>query len=233
MPRKKRFEKVGNPYLHRYRYGKQKKAISLDIFKRIMEKATKLETWKHDSLMIQSFLAVLYWTGLRKTEVHGARPHRYILPSCKRREEEIEKFTEPIRGILKEDIWIQGDTLYIMAEPRKHGEREAPLELWLEFPYVDLIVKQWQRTELGQRVWRISEWDSWDLMKKLDAKKYPHFFRFNRITEMCANPEMSVAEICSWTGLTPQTINEYMERSGRFIRSTAQKMRKQYAQVNM
>jgi hypothetical protein len=39
---------------------------------------------------------------------------------------------------------------------------------------------------------------------------------------------LSVADICSWTGLTPLTINAYMERSGRFIRETAEKMKEQY-----
>lgn len=75
----------------------------------------------------------------------------------------------------------------------------------------------------------ISEWDSWDTMKRSDAKKYLHFFRFNRITELCANPKMSVADICSWAGLTAITIDAYMDRSGRFIRETAEKMKEQYA----
>lgn len=65
-------------------------------------------------------------------------------------------------------------------------------------------------------------------MKLIDVKKYPHFFGFNPITEMCMNPEMSVADICNWTGLTPQTVNKYMERSGRIIHSAAEKMRRQY-----
>jgi len=37
--------------------------------------------------------------------------------------------TEAIPGILKEDIKLRGDRLLIHAVPRKHGKREAPLEL--------------------------------------------------------------------------------------------------------
>jgi len=129
---------------------------------------------------------------------------------------------------LREDLEVKGDRLFIEATARKGGKRTAPLELWLELPYVNLIVEQWKRTPKGVRVWPISEWDSWNLMKQVDAKKYPHFLRFNRITELCANPKLSVADICSWTGLSPQTINSYMERSGRFIKRTAQVMREQY-----
>lgn len=218
---------------HRYKHGKQTKAVDLATFKRMLGKVdtiklTGAQATRYDSLTIKSFLAILYWTGLRKTEVHGAKPHRYVLPSCKRHSKPVAKHTEEVPGILKEDIWVESDALKVRAVARKHGKREAPLELWLGFPFMDLIVEQWKRTLEGERVWPISEWDSWDIMKKIDKRKYLHFFRLNRITEMCANPEMSVADICSWTGLTPQTINEYMERSGRFIRETAQKMRRQY-----
>lgn len=219
---------------HRYKHGKQDRVIALHVFTRMLNKAEQLylkgEYYfrKYDLLIIQSFLAILYWTGLRKTEVHGAKPHRYVLPSCKRHSEPLEKTTQAISGILKEDIEIRGDTLFIRALARKHGDREAPLELWIEFPYVDLIIKQWQRTPAKERVWSFSEWDSWKIVKQVEEKKYPHFFRFNRITELCLNPEMSVADICNWTGLTPQTVNKYLERSGRIIHSVAEKMKKQY-----
>jgi len=216
---------------HRYKHGKQKKGIALADFSRMLDKIDEIEQPKYNTLTLKSFLAILYWTGLRKTEVHGARPHKYVLPPTKgpSHKEPLTRYTDPIPGILKEDITQKGDTLFITAVARKRGKREAPLELWIGFPYVNLIVEQRQRTPKGQRVWPITEWDSWNLMKQIDAKKYPHFFRFNRITELCANPKMSVADVCSWTGLTPQTINAYMERSGRFIHETARKMREHYA----
>jgi len=213
---------------HRYKYGKQTKGIELEAFKLWLEKVDKLRLRKYPPLLVKSLLALLYWTGIRKTEAHGSKAKRYVLPPCKRHSEPIVKVSPATPGILKEDIESQGEWLMIGAEARKHGSREAPLMLHLSLPYVDLIIEQWKRTEPKQRVWPISEWDSWDIMKRLDAKKYLHFFRFNRITELCANPKMSVADICSWTGLTPITINAYMERSGRFIRETAEKMKEQY-----
>ncbi|MDH5418901.1 MAG: hypothetical protein OEY39_02925 [Candidatus Bathyarchaeota archaeon] len=218
----------GNPYPHRYKHGKQKKAITLEQFKPMIDKVDQIDLGKYNPLTVKSFLAVLYWCGLRKTEVHGSKRHRYVCPSCKRHEQPIAKYTEAIPGILKEDIEVKGDMMFIEAVARKHGKREAPLELWLGFPFMDLILEQWKRTPPKQRVWPIAEWDSWNLMKKIDKKKYLHYLRFVRITELCANPKLSVADICSWTGLTPQTINDYMERSGRFIKRTAQAMREQY-----
>ncbi len=213
---------------HRYIYGKQTKATDLETFRRMIKKVDKIDLGKYDPLTIKSFLAILWWTGLRKSEVHGAKSHRYVCPPCKRHPEPIVKHTEAIPGILKEDLEIRGDSLYVDAIARKHGKREAPLELWIGFPFMDLIIEQWERTKPGHRVWPIDEWDSWNIMKKIDKRRYLHFFRFNRITELCANPELSVADICSWTGLTPQTINAYMERSGRFIKRAANAMRRQY-----
>ncbi|MEM3459579.1 MAG: hypothetical protein QXN36_01630 [Candidatus Bathyarchaeia archaeon] len=214
---------------HRYKFGKQKRAITIQNFKEMLDRVDRIDLGKYDTLTVKSFLALLYWTGLRKTEVHGAKPHRYILPSCKKHSETIIKETEAVPGILKEDIEVKGDVLYIEAVARKHGKREAPLELWIKLPFVDLIVEQWKRTEPKQRVWPLSEWDSWQIMKRIDKKKYLHYFRFNRITELCSNPKLSVADICSWTGLTPATVNEYMERSGRFIKRTMEAMKEQYA----
>jgi len=215
---------------HRYKHGKQTKGIELSIFSRMLQKVDRINLGKYSPLLIRSLLVLLYWTGLRKTEVIGAKPHKYVLPPCKRHSEPIAKTTEAIPGILKEDIEMKGDILIIHAIARKHGKREAPLELFLDFPYVNLIVEQWKQTQPKQRVWPISEWDSWNIMKRIDAKKYLHFFRFNRISELCGDPDMSIKEIASWTGLTIPTIESYMERSGRYIRTTAEKMRRRYAQ---
>jgi hypothetical protein len=204
------------------------KGIDLAVFSKMLDKVDNIDTGKYSKLLVKSLLAILYWTGLRKTEVIGSNAHKYVLPLCKRHSEPIVKTTEAIPGILKEDVKVDGDRLLIYAKARKHGKREAPLELFLDLPYVNLIVQQWSQTLPKQRVWPIAEWDAWAIMKKLDARKYLHFFRFNRISEFCGDPDMSIKEIASWTGLTITTIESYMERSGRYIRTTAEKMRKRY-----
>jgi len=219
---------------HRYKYGKQSKAIDLDGFAKMLDKVGKIKLpprmrERYDNLTIRSFLSVLYWTGLRKTEIIGAKSHRYVLPPCPDHAEPIVKYTEEVTGILREDIKIvDKDILVIYAIARKHGRRDAPLEFWTGLPFIDLIIKQWKRTPEGGRVWAISEWDGTYLMNQIDAKKYVHFFRFNRITELCVDPEMSVGEICNWSGLTVQTVESYLERSGRLIKSTREKMKKRF-----
>jgi len=216
---------------HRYKYGKQKKAIGLTTFKRMLDKVDKIDLGKYDPLTVKSFLVILFWTGLRKTEVIGAKAHRYILPACRDHPEPIVKYSEAIPGILKDDMQIVGEDLVIEAVARKHGKRTAPLELWLKLPFMNLLIKQLKaRIEKGgdPRVWPISEWNSWKIMKQIDKRKYLHYFRFNRITDFCSDPTMSIADVCSWTGLMPQTIDAYMERSGRFIKRAAQGLRRRY-----
>lgn len=221
---------------HRYKYGKQKKAIGIATFKRMLGKVDKINLLKQTPLMVKSLLTILYWTGLRKTEVIGAKPHRYVLPGCPYHAEPIIKYTDKIPGILKDDMQIVGEDLLVEAIARKHGDRTAPLRLWLKLPFMNLIIRQLKtRIEEGgdPRVWPISEWNSWKLIKQIDKRKYLHYFRFNRITHFCADPTMSVAYVCSWTGLKPQTIDSYMERSGRFIEHAAQSLRRSYGPVEV
>jgi len=211
---------------HRYKYGKQEKGINLQDFVHILERVDEINLLNYTPLMIKAFLTLLYWTGLRKTEATGARAHRYILkPYVKRTEPEV-RYTDNIKGIMKEDIYIDDEYLCINAIARKHGQRKGALRLYLGLPYVNLIVDQWMTTEPNTRVFPISEYDSWWIMHNIDPKLYLHFFRFNRITALCSDPDMSIVELCSWTGLHVRTIQSYMERSERYIKSTAEKMRK-------
>ena len=221
----------------RYKHGKQKRGINLDAFNRMLEKVDRkgkasINSYGYSELFVKSLLALFFWTGLRKTEAIGSKSHRYVCAQCERRPTAIIKQTLAMPGIRSEDISIDGQWLCVKAEARKHGSREGALRLHLSFPYVSLIVEQWKQTKPGERVWPIPEITAWRIMKQLDAKKYIHFFRFNRITELCSNPKISIAEICSWTGLSVQTIESYMERSERFIKTAAEKMKEQYAIQN-
>lgn len=219
---------------HRYTFGKQKHAIDLPQFSELINKIDALHdrkfsyVEKYDTLTIKSLLSAYYWLGVRKTELIGCKAKRYVCPSCNRHPQPILKTSPAVPGVLKEHIHVDAEWVYIEAEPRKHGSREAPLMIPLTFPYADLIIKQWNKTDKKCRVWPVTEWDIWRIIKECDPKSYVHFFRFSRITELCSDPDQSLADLCSWTGLTPTTINEYLERSGRFIRRAAEKMKKQF-----
>ena len=208
----------GNPHPHRYKYGKISKPIDLQIFNIFQERVSKVHRAGYSTTFIQALLTLFYWTGLRKVEVLGRKPVKY-------RTQEGIKVGKAHPGLLKEDMRIEGDSLFVFSVDEKvlkHGNREAPLVLPLSLPYVDLIVERWRRTKSGQRVFPINAITFWRICKRIDPKFTIHFFRHNRVTKLAANPKVSLADICAWTGLTPQTVSSYMMRAGRFTKRTGQ-----------
>jgi len=206
----------GNPYPHRYKYGKIEKPIDLPVFLKLQERVPHVDRSSYSSEFIQALLALFYWTGLRKTEVLGRREIRY--------EAKVGvKIGKSHPGLLKEDMRIEEDRLYVFSigdKVLKHGKREAPLVLPLTLPFVDLIVGQWRNTKPQQRVFPIEYITFWRICKRVDPKFTPHFFRHNRVTKFSANPKLSLADICAWTGMSPQTVSTYMMRAGRFTKRT-------------
>ena len=141
----------------------------------------------------------------------------------------IEK-TSPIRpGICKEDMEIQGNILLIVADPLKHGEREAPLELPLKLPHANLIVEQWERTQSRRKVWDLRKEYAWAIMKELDT--YPHHFRFSRATALVRNFKISPLHLKNWMGWKRlETAYAYMETGGRYQRETGELLLEQYGE---
>ena len=165
---------------------------------------------------IQALLALFYWTGLRKTEALGRKQIRYRVKAG-------TKTGKPHPGLLKEDMRIEDEALFVFSigeKVLKHGKREAPLVLHLDLPYVNLIVEQWHKTKPRHRVFPIAYITFWRICKRLDPKFTLHFFRHNRVTKFSANPKLSLADICAWTGLSPQTVSTYMMRAGRYTKRT-------------
>ncbi len=206
----------GNPYPHRYKYGKIDKPIDLPVFLKLQERVPNVDRSGHSVEFIQALLALFYWTGLRKTEVLGRKEIKY------RVKEGIE-VGKPHPGLLKEDMRIKNSRLFVFSigeKVLKHGKREAPLVLHLDLPYVNLIVEQWHKTKPKHRVFPIAGITFWRICKRLDPKFTLHFFRHNLVTNFSANPKLSLADICAWSGLRPQTVSTYMMRAGRYTKRT-------------
>ena len=51
---------------------------------------------------------------------------------------------------------------------------------------------------------------AWNYVRTIFKGYYPHFFRFNFITESARDPEVSLAELGAKTGLNLQTLNAYL-----------------------
>ena len=205
----------------RYRHGKIEKTIDLHILDELMRRVDNVDRCGYPSDFIRALIAILYWTGFRISEVIGGKPHKYRLKSGE------VKYTEEFPGLLKENIWVDDEFLYVYQRARKHGKREGPVAIPLVLPYVNLIVEQWRKTKPGHKVFPIAYVTFWRILKRIDPKIYPHFFALNRITKLAENPEIGLAQICAWTGKHPKTIGYYLARVGRYSKETGRQLLKE------
>jgi len=187
----------GNPHKHHYKYGKQTTPIDLQTFSSIMENGRFVKP-----LRDKSFLAFLYWFGVRRAET-------------------LER--------VKEDFTIKDSLLIVEATPKKGGERE-PLEVLVDYPYVDLVIEKVNKTRRTlvnptRRVWNISGPTAWRIVKRVMPKHYPHFFRLNRATRFLEDPETTIPEMMAWFGWkASKTVDPYIGYSRRHIRKQRERL---------
>jgi len=242
---------MGKHYVHRYKYGKQTRRLTIEQLSGLMLKIKKERKEKVflgvNPLRDSSLLAVYYWTGLRLSEVVGDRKRNYKVSRFSKEEREdmrrkgIDWTKEPephiIRtsperpGIRKEDIEFdeERNLLGITALALKHGKRDAPLKLSLHLPFVDLIKQQWEHTKPGEKVWNLKREYAWEILKELDPKLYTHYYRLNRAMEFVKVSTTSPAHLLSWFGWRRlQTAYNYLALGGRRIEEMSASMVQQY-----
>ena len=153
----------------------------------------------------RSFLAFLYWFGIRRAEV-------------------LER--------VKKDFKIKDGLLIVDATPKKGGERE-PLEVPVGHPYVDLIIEQVSKTRKTRhnpkrRVWNMSPATAWRIVKRVMPKHYPHFFRLNRATKFLEDPTTTIPEMMAWFGWkVAKTVDPYIGHSRRYIHKQRERLAKE------
>lgn len=149
----------------------------------------------------KSFLAFLYWFGVRRAEA-------------------LER--------VKEDFKIEDNSLIVNAPAKKGGERE-PLEVDINFPYVNLIIERVEKTKKGRRLWNFSERTAVRIVKRaLGEKYYPHFLRLNRATKFLEDPETTIPEMMAWFGWKQaKTVSSYIGHSRRYIHKQKERLRRE------
>ncbi len=189
--------------LPRYKYGKVTAPIDYQSFEEAMEKASFP---KDKMLSHKSFIAFLYWFGVRKAEA-------------------LERRTE--------DFVVKDGLLIVNATPKKGGQRE-PLEIPVNYPYVDLIIKNVEQTRgssenEGDRIWNFSPRTAINIVKRVMGDRYyPHFFRLNRATRFLEDPTTTLPEMKAWFGWrAAKTVDPYIGYSRRHIRRQRQRLKKE------
>ena len=187
----------GNPHKRHYKYGKQTTPIDFQTFKSLMENGSFVKP-----LRDKSFLAFLYWFGVRRAET-------------------LER--------VKEDFVIKDGLLVVNATPKKGGERE-PLEVPIDYPYIDFVIRKVDKTRRTlsnptRRVWNVSGPTAWRIVKRVMPKHYPHFFRLNRATRFLEDPETTIPEMMAWFGWkASKTVDPYIGYSRRHIRKQRERL---------
>ena len=187
--------------LPKYKYGKITAPIDFQTFKEAMENG---HFAKGKMLSHKSFLAFLYWFGVRKAEALERR---------------------------KEDFLVKDDLLIVDATPKKGGERE-PLEVPVNYPYVDLIIENVKQTGRSPRnkegrVWNLSPRTAINIVKRaMGDRYYPHFFRLNRATRFLEDSTTTLPEMKAWFGWkAAKTVDPYIGYSRRHIRKQRERLK--------
>lgn len=161
---------------------------------------------KSKMLSHKSFLTFLYWFGVRKAEA-------------------LER--------TKEDFIIKDGLLIVDATPKKGGKRE-PLEVSVDYPYVDLVVEKIKRTRHSPRnkegrVWNFSARTAINVVKRaMGDRYYPHFFRLNRATRFLEDPTTTLPEMKAWFGWkAAKTVDPYVGYSRRHIRRQRERLKRE------
>jgi len=238
----------GNPYPHRYKYGKIKNPVDLDKFTILLSRVPLVDLEGYPVEMVQAAHALFFWTGFRRSEVLGRAQIHYLVdcPNCLPKGKKgfvsanclrchgsgkVEAIGKPHRGLVKEDMKFEDRFLLVYSigeQVLKHGRREAPVWLHESLPFVPLIIEQWHRTQAHQKVFPIAHVAFWNICKRMDPRFTTHFYRHNRVTDLASDEKMSLVDVCAQTGLTPETVSACMMRSGRFTRNVGDRMMQKY-----
>lgn len=117
--------------------------------------------------------------------------------------------------LTRESFWIVDDVLYLeVGERLKHSRKTEALRVNIHRPYILDILETIKQTPEGERLFCFNRVTGWRIVRKA-LKRYPHFFRLNRITNMFTPSRdkpngYSIGEVRNFTGLSLQSLEYYI-----------------------
>lgn len=155
----------------------------------------------------RSFLLMLYFSPLRVSEIY-----------------------ERVYAKEDKDFTISKDkiTVHLLRKKKKHHKKkDEPINIPRVLPLVEELVqylqnKEWkvekevedengeEKTVLNLRPWDISHDTARNFVKEVFPNHYPHFFRYNWISEEFDQPGATTLELKSKTMLTAGALEKYL-----------------------
>jgi len=147
------------------KHGRQETPITMEEFLEKMKGAC-FTGKKH-----KAFLALLYYSGVRVSELLRAKKEAFKLNE---------------RSIL-----------FDVGQRLKGGLVTPPLYIGLDLPYADEIAHAIRYTRKGERVFPYSRMTGYNIVSRVFT--YPHHLRLSRITNILQKG-FSIPEVKSWSG---------------------------------
>lgn len=158
-----------------------------------------------DQQMKRTYLILHYWTPLRKSEIY---------------ERKVIDDTHDFE-ITKEKL-----TIHLLRKKKgSHKEDDEPISIPLSFTLMNEVVEwiegeKWKveipdpndpdKVVLNQRPWKISKDTALNWVKNAFEGYYPHYFRFNYISDATDDPETTIRELEAKTRLTLPALLKYI-----------------------
>jgi integrase len=158
-----------------YKYKVTRPIRPEEFFKTIKEYPKILST-KH-----LSFLALIYWSGVRITEALNLEPNDFV---------------------------HYPNHIEVRITRLKGSKQTENLVFPLKLAYVNDIVWQVKNTNDECKIWDFNRKTGYNIVKRVFPNLYPHFFRLNRITDIIRKHGLSGAK--TYTGLTLNSLNFYV-----------------------
>lgn len=183
----------------KYKEGKQTRPIPFSKFEEAMQDKNFVKSKRN---VHKSYLAFLYWFGVYRSEA-------------------LER--------VKEDFQLKGGVLKVRVPAKRGGERDVPLQIDADMPYVNLIIKRLNKLEEGERVWPFSPSTAWRIVKRALGKKYyPAFFRLNRAIRFLNDKTTTIPEMKAWFGWkSMKPISDYVGYSERHVKAQRRRLRQE------
>jgi len=130
----------------------------------------------------KGFIALLYYSAVRKTEGLRAKKEQFRLRS--------------------------NNIIFDVGQRLKHSLKTPPIPIPLEASYAEEIKWAVENTEKGERVFPFSKRTAYNIVRRV-YPAYPHYFRLSRITNFFLEG-WTIAQVRSWTGLSLKALDFYV-----------------------